>query len=146
MKQFPNGVVHVINGIHYLRPLAYNDIKILILGYKNIGRGRKLYHTNVGYAIDELPPHARDFSRVRLHNLAIQQLKPQRFVSEEYWETCYMGDDGANGELTSASMYIDLVENEFAKNSCAVNNEYVHNRYKIENRTVTEMYQFLKTQ
>lgn len=159
MKQFPNGVVHVINGMVYpyqLYRLAYNNIKILILGYKNVNRGSKLYHTNIGYSIDkrknllyntlEKILEERWFPVVSFDNLAIQQLKPQRFVSEEYWETCYMGDDGVNGELTSASMYIDLVENEFAKNSCAVNNEYVHNRYKIENRTVTEMYQFLKTQ
>ena len=29
-----------------------------------------------------------------------------------------MGDDGIDGEMTSASMYVDMVERKFAKNSC----------------------------
>ena len=66
-------------------------------------------------------------------------MKPQRLVSEDYWNTCFMGDDGIDGQQTSASMYIDLVENEFARNSCDVNH-----RFKIKDKTVTEMYQFLK--
>lgn len=152
MKQFPNGVIHVINGIVtgvQMVALANNDLKILILGYKTVRRGNKLYHSNVGYAIDkrkDLLYNHLDmilkknwFKVVSFDNLAIQQLKPQRFVSEEYWNTCFMGDDGLAGKQTSASMYIDLVENEFARNSCDVDH-----RFKIEDKTVTEMYQFLK--
>lgn len=152
MKQFPNGVIHVINGIVtgvQMVALANNDLKILILGYKTVRRGNKLYHSNVGYAIDkrkDLLYNHLDmilkknwFKVVSFDNLAIQQLKPQRFVSEEYWNTCFMGDDGLDGKQTSASMYIDLVENEFARNSCDVDH-----RFKVEDKTVTEMYQFLK--
>lgn len=152
MKQFPNGVIHVINGIVtgvQLRALAHNGLKILILGYKNVRRGSKLYHSNVGYAIDGRKDLMYDrleeilkenwFKVVSFDNLAIKQLKPQRLVSEDYWNTCFMGDDGIDGQQTSASMYIDLVENEFARNSCDVNH-----RFKIKDKTVTEMYQFLK--
>lgn len=151
MKQFPNGVIHVINGIVtgvQMMALANNGLKILILGYKTVRRG-KLYHSNVGYAIDKrktlLYNHLEKilkenwFKVVSFDNLAIKQLKPQRLVSKEYFEMCFMGDDGISGKQTSASMYIDLVENEFARNSCDVDH-----RFKIEDKTVTEMYQFLK--
>ena len=152
MKQFPNGVIHVINGIVtgvQMMALANNDLKILILGYKTVRRGNKLYRSNVGYAIDkrktllynQLEKILKEnwFKVVSFDNLAIKQLKPQRFVSKDYWNTCFMGDDGIDGQQTSASMYIDLVENEFARNSCDVDH-----RFKIEDKTVTEMYQFLK--
>lgn len=152
MKQIPNGVIHVINGIVNmidLMDLANNNLKILILGYKRVRRGNKLYHSNVGYAIDkrkDLLYNHLDmilknnwFKVVSFDNLAIKQLKPQRLVSEKYWESCFMGDDGLDGHQTSASMYIDLVENEFACNSCDVDH-----RFKIGDKTVTEMYQFLK--
>lgn len=152
MKQFPNGVIHVINGIVtgvQMMALANNDLKILILGYKTVRRGNKLYHSNVGYAIDkrktllynQLEKILKEnwFKVVSFDNLAIKQLKPQRLVSEEYFEMCFMGDDGISGKQTSASMYIDLVENEFARNSCDVDH-----RFKVEDKTVTEMYQFLK--
>lgn len=150
MKQIPNGVIHVINGIVTmidLMNLANNNLKILILGYKTVRRGEKLYHSNVGYAIDKrktllyikleeiLSGHW--FDVVSFDNLAIKQLKPQRLVSKEYWESCFMGED--YDTMTSASMYIDLVENEFACNSCDIKH-----RFKIEGKTVTEMYQFLK--
>ena len=152
MKQFPNGVIHVINGIVtgvQLMALANNGLKILILGYKTVRRGNKLYHSNVGYAIDkrktllynQLETILKEnwFKVVSFDNLAIKQLKPQRLVPKEYFEMCFMGDDGISGKQTSASMYIDLVENEFACNSCDVDH-----RFKIEDKTVTEMYQFLK--
>lgn len=150
MKQIPNGVIHVINGIVNmidLMDLANNNLKILILGYKTVRRGEKLYQSNVGYAIDKrktllynkLEEILNDqwFDVVSFDNLAIKQLMPQRFVSREYWESCYMGED--YDTMTSASMYIDLVENEFACNSCDVDH-----RFKIGDKTVTEMYQFLK--
>ena len=41
--------------------------------------------------------------------------------------------------MSSASMYIDGVEMQYARNSCDVNN-----RYDVGDKTVTEMYQFLR--
>ena len=49
LKEFPNAVVHVINGIvelNQLKVLADNNIKVLILGYKKVRRGEKLYYEN----------------------------------------------------------------------------------------------------
>ena len=31
----------------------------------------------------------------------------------------YMGDDGLDGQQTSATFFVDMVERKFAKNSCA---------------------------
>lgn len=50
-----------------------------------------------------------------------------------------MGDDGHSGEQTSASMFVDMVERKFAKNSCASEDE----RYDLLN-TVEEMYNVLR--
>ena len=52
------------------------------------------------------------------------------------WDMFYMGDDGQE-EMTSASMYVDMVERMFAKNSCS---PY---RYPIMD-TIEDMYNFLK--
>ena len=47
-----------------------------------------------------------------------------------------MGDDGQDGQQTSASMFVDMVERKFARNSCAPENE----RYGLLD-TAEEMYQ-----
>ena len=52
-----------------------------------------------------------------------------------------MGDDGIDGEFSSASMYIDLVEQKFALNSCAP----LDKRYNCKdfNNDVNKMFSFL---
>ena len=60
-------------------------------------------------------------------------------MSKETWDEFYMGDDGIDGNQTSASMFIDLVEKKFAKNSCDMS------RYDLLD-TVEEMYSFLLKQ
>ena len=49
----------------------------------------------------------------------------------------YLGDDGIGDDYNSASMYVDMVERKFAKNSCSVE------RFDLLD-TVEDMYQFLK--
>lgn len=123
IKQFPNAVVHVINGIVHmdsLEALAHNDLKILILGYKEFRRGKVLYD-ECGSQIDclksqfydMLPKIVNDgwFKCVSFDNLAIKQLEPKRLMSEEDYKEFYLGDDGF------ASMYIDAVNQEFARSS-----------------------------
>ena len=149
VKTYPNAVIHVINGI--LRPsdvelLADNGLKMLILGYKQLRRGVDWYdtdHENIVVRqmwlhenLEELLNH---FSVVSFDNLAIEQLEPKRFLSDEFYQTHNLGDDGLMGEQTSASYYVDLVENVFARNSCDVNH-----RYPLENHTATECYQLLR--
>ena len=153
VKEFPNAVIHVINGIvslTELRKLANNNLKILILGYKEVRKGKILLANSAQNTIIKNNKEAlyaflpkiiteRWFDVVSFDNLAIKQLNPKgRFVSDEDWETIYMGDDGLDGEQTSASMYIDLVENEFARNSCDVDH-----RMPVGNMSVKEMYKIL---
>lgn len=121
IKPFPNLVIHVINGILSEKDaevLKNNNLKLLILGYKQLRRGIEFYAQNSNDVIKKqkwlygyMERIAEDFAVVSFDNLAIEQLKIKRLMSEEDWEEFYMGDDG------TVTFYIDLVENKFAKNS-----------------------------
>ena len=123
LKSFPNAVIHVINGIVHptqLQRLANHGFKILILGYKEFRRGNVMYqhqHEVIekckAMLYDELPNIIRDewFKVVSFDNLAIKQLDVKRLLSEDKWNEFYMGDDGG------FTMYVDMVNKEFAKSS-----------------------------
>lgn len=123
IKQFPNAVVHVINGIVHmdsLEALANNDLKILILGYKDFRRGKTLYDecgSQIDYLksqfYDMLPKIVNDgwFKCISFDNLAIKQLEPKRLMSNKEYAQFFMGLDG---EYT---MYVDAVNRQFAKSS-----------------------------
>ena len=151
VKTFPNAVIHVINGVvtlAQLSALGCKDLKILILGYKEVRRG-VAYKADVDHLVGlrknrlyaSLPFIAEHnwFKTISFDNLALEQLEPKRFLSDEFYQTHNLGDDGLMGEQTSASYYVDLVENVFARNSCDVNH-----RYPLENHTATECYQLLR--
>lgn len=152
MHLIPNSVLHVIAGLVSLEDLEFlskNNLKVLVLGYKQVRRGKDLYntymHNSIDYRIDTLKNNIRNildnkwFNVVSFDNLAIKQLDIKNILSNEQWEEFYMGDDGQDGQQTSASMFVDMVERKFAKNSCADENE----RYPLMD-TVEEMYAFLK--
>ena len=120
-KMFPNIVLHVINGIisvEDLELLKGNDLKILILGYKQFGRGVDFFGCN-GLGVicsqnslyNKLPEIVDDewFDVVSFDNLAIEQLDPKRLMSDEEWKKFYMGEDG------NFTFYIDAVNKQFAK-------------------------------
>lgn len=126
ITQFPNAVIHVINGVvsvHDLIRLADQNLKILILGYKNLRRGESYYEENdeIVNALQEdlnkyLFPEIINngwFKVVSFDNLAIKQLYVQEHLPEEQWEEFYMGDDG------KYTFYIDMVDGTFGKNSLA---------------------------
>lgn len=152
VQKFPNAVIHVINGIvtlDELEMLAYHNLKILILGYKEVRRGKDLFYSDLATqswimqlrkeTYDMLPQiiGCRWFDVVSFDNLAIKQLNPQRLMSKEKWDEMYMGDDGIDGEMTSASMFIDMVELQFAKNSCSME------RYPLMDN-ITDMFNCLR--
>lgn len=127
IRQFPNAVIHVINGIVSVRDLtrlAGYNLKVLILGYKHLRRGESYYEQNdeIVTALQEdlgqyLFPEIINngwFDVVSFDNLAIKQLRVQDNLSKEQWEEFYMGDDG------NYTFYIDMVEGVFGKNSLAV--------------------------
>ena len=149
VKTIPNAVIHVINGLVSLPKLIKmkdHDLKILILGYKIFRRGATLYETQAPnitacqlMLYQYLPRIIEEnwFKVVSFDNLAIEQLEPQRLMSEDEWSEFYMGDDGIGDGFTSASMYVDMVERKYAKNSC----DPV--RYDLL-PTIEEMYNSLK--
>ncbi len=145
----PNLVIHVINGIvstAELFKLAHKQLKVLILGYKVFRRGGKLYCKDkvkieeAKKTLKSLLPvmlKTKWFDVVSFDNLALKQLDVKSILSEKEWQQFYMGDDGLEGEQTSATMFVDLVEREFAKNSCS------KERYPLMN-TVEDMYNYLR--
>ena len=125
LKEFPNAVVHVIAGVvtrYTLKSLAGNNLKILLLGYKDFRRGADM-HKKMGDIVDdsikmlfELLPTMKDehwFNTISFDNLAIKQLTPARLLSEEEYDQFYMGDDG------DFTLYVDCVNKEFGQSSTA---------------------------
>lgn len=122
-EQFPNAVIHVVNGIVSIAQLANlgnHGLKILILGYKRVGRGVEYENENESNINDAkmfLKHYIKDiiswgwFEVVSFDNLAIEQLDVRNIMSEDEWNDFYMGEDG------QFSMYVDMVDNYFAKNS-----------------------------
>ena len=123
IKKYPNAVIHVINGIvtqRDIEKLKDNNLKMLILGYKQLRRGSGYFVENYQWVnihqrwLTENLPHIIDkFNTVSFDNLAIEQLDVQRLLSKEEWDEFYMGDDG------TMTYYIDMVEQKFAKSSTA---------------------------
>lgn len=123
IKQYPNAVIHVINGV--LTPadvftLEENNLKLLILGYKHLRRGADYFGSNTDcitsnqeWLYNNLESMIGKFKVISFDNLAIEQLKVKRLLSNEEWDEFYMGDDS---EFT---YYIDMVERKFAKSSTA---------------------------
>ena len=150
VKEFPNAVIHVINGIvsiEELEHLSKNNLKILILGYKMFRRGESYYkHFNTD-TIDndinkkkvelyvKLPEiiHEGWFRVVSFDNLAITQLNPERSLEKDEWNEFYLGDDGF------ATMYIDAVEGKFARSSTSP----LDKRYDITSN-ITEMFNVIR--
>ena len=143
MSEIPNTVLHTINGIltkEDIESLSNHGLKILILGYKELQRGISyqnshldVINTNKKYVYDNLEDILSKFKVVSFDNLAIEQLDVKRVVDEKDWDEFYMGDDGG------FTFYIDMVKGEFSKNSIA------KDRYPIGDKTVDEMFKFIKS-
>ena len=144
VKDFPNAVLHVINGIvtiHDLAMLAGKDLKILILGYKEFRRGKDLFKRDA-FAIERRKKEMREwlerilrekwFEVVSFDNLAVNQLEVRTLIGEETWNEFYMGDDG------TATMYVDMVKGEYAKSSTSTE------RYPIE-ENIIPMFERIRT-
>lgn len=121
VKSVRNVVIHVINGIVTRDDwynLQNNDIDVLILGYKTTGRGDDYLCKNQGkiernqeWLRESLPISFNKFRTVEFDNLALEQLDVQSMVSEDLWNSYYMGDDG------DFTFFINLVGGYFAENS-----------------------------
>lgn len=139
-KHIP-AVFHAIAGITSVEQLqlfadAYNSViqdkqpNLLILGYKDRGRGamyNKLYSQEINYQIKNLAANLDNLSEhymtIAFDNLACRQLDMKSKLSENEWNTLYMGEDG------QFSMYIDAVNRTFSVSSMSPDNE----RYELKN-------------
>lgn len=118
-----NAVVHLIAGIHgkdVFDYLSQFKCKILILGYKNWGRGANLLkNENLNKDIQDkidwlkknLKKYMSKFKVVSFDNLAIKQLDVKNILTDKEWDEFYQGDDG------TMTMYIDGVKQQFARTS-----------------------------
>lgn len=114
-------VIHTIAGIttpQQYQCLFDKDVKILILGYKNFGRGENYLEEHDGNVKDNIRWLQNNIKEMRNHfkvlsfdNLAIEQVNPKSFLTKKEWEKFYRGDDGHH------TLFIDLVNETFAKNS-----------------------------
>lgn len=123
IKQYPNAVIHVINGV--LKPLDVkalenNNLKMLILGYKHLRRGNEYFEEEQNdievkqqWLYENLEDIIQKFKVVSFDNLAIEQLNVKRLLTQEEWDEFYMGDDG------KVTYYVDMVERKFAHSSTA---------------------------
>lgn len=118
-----DAVMHVITGVtpvESIQKALYRNMKILFLGYKDVGRGFDYYYDNVRdieFCEEELrrliPKWVIEeaFDVMSFDNLAIESLNIKELFDSEHYNRIYMGDDGSH------TMYIDLVGETFAKNS-----------------------------
>ena len=93
---------------------SIGNCKVLILGYKNFGRGVYYYSKEVDRNIElwqeQLPLYLGKFS-ISFDNLALEQLNVQSMISKNVWDSFYMGDD------FSFTMYVDAVKQEYGPTS-----------------------------
>lgn len=141
IKKYPNAVIHVINGMFSEKQyevLKNKGLKVLILGYKDVGRGVE-YHetandfitTNQTWLYDNLKDIIPTFKVISFDNLSLNQLNVKRLLSDEQWAEFYGGDDG------TFTFFINLVDGYFAKNSLSD----IH--YSIGDLSMDEMFQVI---
>ena len=117
----PNIVVHVIDGLttkEDIDNMSDKGVKMLILGYKSIGRGKEYsdkhkaeIDNNIKYLRDNLKEISKHFDVVSFDNLAIEHLNVKSLVKKDRWDELYMGDEG------QYTFFIDAVNKKFAVSS-----------------------------
>ena len=121
LERFPNAVIHTIDGLLTKKDIdnmSDKGIKILILGYKIIGRGVEYFNqheldidNNVKYLRDNIEEISKHFAVVSFDNLSLQHLDMKSKLSEKEWDALYMGDEG------QYTFFIDAVNKKFAVSS-----------------------------
>lgn len=142
IKNYNNVVLHVIAGLissNDIKSLYNNNIKLLILGYKQFRKGLVLYSdesnktiidNNIDFISNSLEDIFNGFKVVAFDNLAIKQLNIENILKKDVWDNFYQGDDGSH------TFYIDLVTQQFALNSTS------ETRYALQD-DITEMFKVL---
>lgn len=143
IKKFPNAVIHTIDGLltkEDLDNMSNKNIKLLILGYKILGRGDTYYkknkdkiNANIDWLNNHLMEYTDKFTVISFDNLAISHLHLKEKISEETWNSSYMGDEGA------FTLYIDSVNHKFAISSLD-KTKYDY----TDDMTVDDMFKFIQ--
>ena len=114
--------------------------RVLILGYKNVGRGIDYYEknkldieSNINYTRTHINRIIDATELCSFDNLALEQLNIKEQIPQETWDTYYMGDDG------STTFYVDLVTMEFANSSSSIE------RYPITENNCMDMFNFIRS-
>lgn len=141
IKKYPNAVIHVINGLFtesQYEMLKDNDLKVLILGYKDVGRGVEYHKTenpyidkNQKWLYNNLKDMVHHFKVLSFDNLSLNQLEVRRLLTDEQWDEFYGGDDG------TFTFFINLVEGYFSKNSLS------EVKYPIGDLSMDEMFKII---
>lgn len=142
IQKYPDAVIHVINGLYTKEQneiLKHNNLKLLILGFKDVGRGVG-YHRDADSKIQKnqkwlynyMTDILTSFEVVSFDNLGVEQLDIRRLLSEDQWREFYGGDDG---EFT---FFLNLVDGYFSKNSLS------KVRYLIGDLSMDEMFDVIK--
>lgn len=145
VKEFPNAVIHVINGLWTKEDIEYmmdKDLKVLILGYKTIGRGVQFKEendavitSNQKWLYNNLPWIVSHFHVVSFDNNSLSQLDVKRILSPDDWDTFYQGDEG------TLSMFVDLVNGTFSQSSLI---DDPVRKYQIGGKSIKEMFEIIK--
>ena len=116
-----NAVIHVINGIvtkDQLDHMADIGLKILILGYKNVGRGvayqkKQVVEIKKNYfwLKENLADYIPKFKVVAFDNLSLEQLDVRSHLTEKEWNEFYQGDEG------TSTFFLNLADRYFARDS-----------------------------
>lgn len=114
-----NTIFHVIAGVHDIGIIdtiksKYENPKILVLGYKNVGFGITYFNKEVNDNVWNWKMHIPKYfgnTNVAFDNLAVKQLEIKKWFTNDEWAKYYMGDDG------TTSMYIDAVKGQYAVSS-----------------------------
>ncbi len=123
LKNLTNNIVyHLIIGVHDMNILdelkKLGNCKVLILGYKQFGRGINYYSDEVIKNINtwkiKLPAYFGKFL-IAFDNLALKQLDVKSMLPEKVWDSCFMGED------FTFIMYVDGVKEQYAPTSSSSN-------------------------
>ena len=137
-KESSNVVFHMIMGVNTVDDLnrlieKVENPKVLLLGYKQYGRGESYYNEKVEDTKYEWYVRLHEFFNKKnltlsFDNLGIKQANLKRFFSDYKWKEFYMGDDG------KFTMYFDMVKQQYAMSSTS------KERFDIGNKTVKQMF------
>lgn len=138
---YKTAIIHTIAGLLSINDIAYlmiHHARVLILGYKQFGRGYDCYqknkeeiNCNILTLKSFIPKLMKRLEVCSFDNLALEQLDIQSQVDKDTWDTYYMGNDG------TTTFYVDLVNMEYAISS-------ISNRQDIINNDCLTMFNSIK--